>query len=251
VVASSGVRTYHKVAGAILALQILAWIVTGLLFNYKFRYDEAYEPLSAPPSASTAPNTWVSPADAMARAGLPLETLRNVRLFHDARGYLYLLETGTEDTPVVHLADARTGDAVAPLDEAGAAVVLKSALATSKFASSYGAVARSRPVDAESPLLGHAAPGWEFTLASGQRLTVNAVTAEVTHAALLNDVIDWTYRVHYMQYTPWKTVNIVIVLIFLALLLSLVLSGLRMLIGTRTRPMFGGRSRRSGPRIRF
>jgi hypothetical protein len=53
-----------------------------------------------------------------------------------------------------------------------------------------------------------------------------------------------------MQYTPWKTVNIVVVSVFLALLLSLVASGLRMLITTRPRAMFGRRTGR-GPKIRF
>ncbi len=247
-----GVRTYHKVAGAILALQIVAWAVTGLLFNYKYRYDEAYEPLSAPAAATTAPAVWATPTQAMEQAGLAPGTLRNVRLFHDARGYLYLLETGTADEPVVHLADARDGAPVAPLDEAGAAVVAKGAIAKSKNAANYGAITSSRPVDSDSAMLGHAAPGWEFTLASGQKVTVNAVTAEVTHTGMLNDTIDWTYRVHYMQYTPWKPVNIVLVLVFLALLLSSVFSGVRMLIGSRrSRSMFSGKSYRAGPRIRF
>jgi hypothetical protein len=99
-------------------------------------------------------------------------------------------------------------------------------------------------------MLGGEAPAWELDLESGQTVTVNAYTAEIAHTSLLNDAIDWSYRIHYMQYTPWKTVNIVLVSVFLVLLLSLVASGLRMLITTRPRAMFGRRTGR-GPKIRF
>jgi hypothetical protein len=243
-------RTYHKIAGGILALQLVLWTVTGFLFNYKFRYDEAYESLRAVPAAGDPAASWVSPADALGRAGLDPVEVRRVALLHDNRGYLYLFEAGTESAPDVRLANARTGDPVAPLDGAGAEATLRSALTQSPHAATYGAVRGIRQVPAASALLGRETPAWELDLASGQTVTVNAFTGEITRTALLNNVIDITYRVHYMQYTPWKTVNIVIVSVFLALVLSLVASGLRMLIGTRPRAMFGRRTGR-GPKIRF
>lgn len=243
-------RSFHKFAGAILAIQIILWIVTGFLFNYKYRYEEAYEHLAAAPSTAV-PSTWTTPAESIALAGLQAAPLREVRLLHDARGYLYLIETGTDEQPVAHLASASTGAPVSPLDAAGAEAVLRSAIAGSKHAARYGAITGTRQADASSALLGRITPGWQFALSTGQTVTVNALTAEITHTALLNDWIDWTYRVHYMQYTPWKSVNIAIVAVFLVLLLSLVSSGLRMLLGTRPKLMFGSRSSRRGSRIRF
>lgn len=243
-------RTYHKIAGAILALQLVLWTVTGFLFNYKFRYEEAYESLRAVPAAGNPAAPWANPADAIGRAGLDPAAVRRVALLHDNRGYLYLFDAGAESAPDVKLADARTGDPVALLDAAGAEAALRSALTQSPNAATYGAVRGARQVPASSVLLGRETPAWELELDSGQTVTVNAVTGEIARTALLNSVIDWTYRVHYMQYTPWKTVNTVVVMIFLALVLSLVGSGLRMLIVLRPRAMFGRRTGR-GPKIRF
>jgi uncharacterized iron-regulated membrane protein len=239
-------RTFHKVIGAILALQIVLWTVTGFLFNYQWRYDEAYEPLrAAPASAASGPVTeWASPGDAVGRAGLDPSAVRRVALLDDSRGYLYLLETGTERAPVLRLADAHTGEPVAPLDAAGAEAILRSALARSEHAARYGAVRRAEQIDVSSAMLGRDAPAWALELDTGQTVTVNAYTAEIAHTAMLNNAIDWTYRVHYMQYTPWKSVNIGIVVAFLTLLLTLVASGLRILIAARPRAMFGRRTGR-------
>jgi hypothetical protein len=247
-------RTFHKVVGAILALQLVLWTVTGFLFNYKYRYDEAYEPLQAAPAGADAA-TWVSPGEAAGRAGLDPSGLRRVALLSDTRGYVYLLEAGTERAPDLRLADARTGAPLGPLDAAGAEAALRSAVARSAHADRYGVVRGARQVEAASALLGHETAAWELALDTGQTVTVNAYTAEIAHTALLNNVIDWTYRVHYMQYTPWKQVNIGLVIVFLVLLLSQVSSGLRMLLATRPRAMFGRRTGRlsggRGPRLRF
>jgi uncharacterized iron-regulated membrane protein len=248
-------RTFHKVIGATLALQIVLWTATGLLFNYKYRYEEAYEQLKAAPAPSAVTAAWVSPTEAARSAGLDPSAVRRVALLDDTRGYVYVLEAGSESAPDVRLADARTGDPLGPLDAAGAEAAFRSSLAASKNAARYGAVRGSRQIAAESALLGRETPAWELALDTGQTVTVNAYTAEIAHTALLNTAIDWTYRVHYMQYTPWKPVNIGIVLVFLTLLLILVASGLRLLIATRPRAMFGRRTGRlsggRGPRLRF
>jgi uncharacterized iron-regulated membrane protein len=242
-------RTYHKIVGAICALQIIAWIVTGLLFNYKFRYDEAYEPLKAAPAA-TAPGPWVSPADALALASIDPSGMRRVHLLNDNRGSLYLIEVGDG----LRLADARSGAAVEPLDAAGADAALRSALSASPNASRYGAVREAQPTSAPSAVVGRETPAWALELDSGQTVTVNAYTAEISHTSALNTFIDWTYAVHYMQYTPWKSVNIGLVIAFSVLLLSLVASGVRLLLfgdRVRSRQMFGGRRLGRGPKLRF
>ena len=233
----------------------MVWVLTGFLFNLKYRYDEAYEPLKAAP-AEGQPAGWVSPADAAAKAGLDPAAVRGVSLLHDNRGYVYVLASGKPEAPELRLASAVDGSPMAPLDAAGAQAALASALNGSKNATNFGAVANATQTTGPSALLGGVqTPAWQLALASGQIVTVNAYTAEIEHTALLNDTIDWTYRVHYMQYTPWKSFNIGIVIVFLVLLLSLVGSGLRMLIALRPRAMFGRRtgrlsSGRSG-RLRF
>jgi len=244
------VRTFHKIAGAILALQFVLWALTGFLFNYKYRYDEAYEPLK--PQVARSNGAWVSPADAAVACGIRPADLRRIELLHDNRGDLYLLVAGTDTEPVYRLANASTGVPADPLDAAAATSALRSALEKSSNAERYGTVTASRPVEAPSGLLRGSGPAWELVLDTGQTVTVNALTAEIAHKSALNDWIDWTYRVHYMQYTPWKPVNIGIVVAFLLLLLSLVASGLRLLLSSaRPRSLFGRRSYSKGPKIRF
>ncbi len=245
-------RTFHKIAGAVLALQLVLWTLTGFLFNYKHRYDEAYEPLRPVAVASETPAVWVSPADAARTSGLDPAVVRRVELLHDHRGDLYVLVSGPEAAPQYQLASSTTGAAVAPLDAAGATAALRSALSKSPNASGYGTVKAARQITCPSSVLGGDCQAWELSLDTGQIVTVNAVTAEISHTSLLNDWIDWTYRVHYMQYTPWKPVNIGIVVGFSLLLLSLVASGLRMLLGSdRPRSLFGRRSYSRGPKLRF
>jgi hypothetical protein len=246
------VRTFHKIAGAILALQLVLWTLTGFLFNYKYRYDEAYEPLKPAPAARESTGAWVSPADAARSAGVDPAAVRRVEMLHDHRGTLYVLATGTESAPQFTLASATTGAPVAPLDASGATAALRSALEASPNRDRYGTVTATRQLTAPSAALGTATPAWELDLDTGQTITVNAVTAEISHTALLNSWIDWTYRIHYMQYTPWKPVNITIVVGFSLLLLSLVTSGLRMLLSAdRPRALFGRRSYSKGPKLRF
>ena len=188
-------RTFHKIAGATLALQLILWTLTGFLFNYKYRYDEAYETLRAA-APSQPPAAWTSPGEAATRAGIDPASLRRVELLRDNRGYVYLLETGPERSPQVRLANAATGEPVDPLDAAGADAVLRSALAASPNAARYGAVREARQTAAPSSLLGRQTAAWELDLETGQKVTVNALTAEIAHDSVLNDAIAWTYRVH-------------------------------------------------------
>lgn len=245
-------RTFHKIAGAILALQIVLWTVTGFLFNWKYRYDEAYESLKPAVAAPATPGAWVSPADAARACGLDPAAVRRVELLHDHRGTVYALVSGADARPQLHLASAATGAPLAPLDAAGATDALRSALEGSRHAGTYGSVIAARQIASDSALLGQETPAWELSLDSGQTVTVNAYTSEITRTAPLNQWIDWTYRVHYMQYTPWKPVNIALVVAFLLLLLSLVASGLRMLLGgSRPRSLFGPRPYGRGAKLRF
>ena len=234
-------RAYHRVAGAVLAAQLVAWIVTGLLFNLKFGYDVAHEILTPSPAAAELPGTWVSPADALTTAGVEPASLRRVHLLQDNRGPVYLLDAGPEAAPDLRLADARTGRPLPALDAAGAEAALRSALESSKNAARYGAVAGAEPAAAPSLLLGRETPGWRLTLDTGQTVTVGAYTSEITHTSLINTFIDWTYRVHYMQYTPWRWANIALITVFSILLLSLVASGITMLRERQRRYGYGNR----------
>jgi uncharacterized iron-regulated membrane protein len=224
------VRAFHRFAGAVVVTQLLVWVVTGLLFNVKYRYDEAYERLVPTPTPTDGSGPWVSPADALARLGIEAAQLRNVLLLHDNRGYLYLFDLGPDASPTLQLADAHTGQPTPALDAETAEAALRNSLLRSTYAEHYGAVKSAIRTSAPSLLLGRDTDAWELTLETGQRVVVNAYTAELTHDGSLNTAIDWSYRLHYMQYTPWKAVNIALVVIFSLLTLSLMISGVRLLL---------------------
>lgn len=197
-------RGLHRLLGALVVAQLAVWLVTGVLFNLKHRYAEAYEPLAAPPAEVPAAELVVPPARVAAGRG-------PVTLVHDPLGYAYAAGGA--------LHDARTGAPRVPLDEAGARRIWAAALATSKHRHRYGdvvAAARERRAVV-------------LALSSGHRITVDTLTGRVEHTGPINDFIDWSYRVHYMQYTPWKPVNVVIVLVWVGLALGLAGSGLRLL----------------------
>src|SRR5438552_13257757 len=65
-------RTMHRLVGITLALPLFVWILTGVLFNVKYRYTEAYETLEWKPAA--AQSLWgdahVSPAELVASGKL-------------------------------------------------------------------------------------------------------------------------------------------------------------------------------------
>lgn len=235
-------RAIHRIVGIVVAAQIAIWIATGLLFNVKYRYDEAYETLRPARAPIVPGQPWVSPDAAIAASGGDPSAIERVLLVHDNRGPVYVV-WGAQ---LPHLlVDARTGARLTALDAAGAEAVLRSALASSPHAARYGRVEGVSRGRAFSPLLGEEAPAWELSLDTGQTVTINELTAEIAHTSLLNTWIDWTYRFHYMQYTPWKSVNVAIVVLFSVLVFGLLTTGVR---------MFFERARRYGydrRRIRF
>jgi hypothetical protein len=58
-------RTLHRLIGITMAIPLFLWIVTGILFNVKYRYAEAYEPLALklPSTVSAWSGALVSPGE--------------------------------------------------------------------------------------------------------------------------------------------------------------------------------------------
>ena len=67
----------------------------------------------------------------------------------------------------------------------------------------------------------------------GKTVTVDRVTGEIRQTGDLNDWIDFTYRLHYLQWTPWSAVNIALVLLAVAATVLLLFSGLRIVWQSR------------------
>ena len=217
-------RRLHRLAGLTLALPLVVWTVTGLLFHVKHRYAEAYEPLAVPFTANELyARSVFSPAMLQARghfdAGKPLT------LATHAWGLVAYF--GQKDGHAVAV-DSASGDPIPVASEATARLWVKAAVAASKHAARYGEVARVTETRRTSSLTGAAGPAFVFDLTGGKRITVDRVTGELSQTGDLNAFIDLTYRLHYLQWTPWKPVNLALVLLAMPLVLFLAGSGLRM-----------------------
>jgi uncharacterized iron-regulated membrane protein len=107
------------------------------------------------------------------------------------------------------------------------------AVGQSQNAARYGAIVNRSSGKRLSALTGAEDPAGVFEYSEGKTVTVDRLTGEMSQTGTINDWIDWTYRVHYLQWTPWHWVNIVFVLIAVPLTLGLALSGLWLAFGPR------------------
>ncbi|HYN43462.1 MAG TPA: hypothetical protein VE129_16920 [Thermoanaerobaculia bacterium] len=223
-------RAIHRLAGAGLVLPLVLWIGTGLLFHVKPGWDEAYESLSAPPPA---PPPWervvFSPASVKAR-GL-LDPGPVTLAAHPSGLVAYF---GRRDGRAAAV-DGTSGDPIPPASEGVARAFALAAISASRHAASYGKILATEPTVHRSPLTGTEDPALLFLTSGGKRVLVDRVTGEVSQSGALNDRIDLLYRIHYLQWTPWRPVNVALVLGASLLVLVLAASGLRLLFTPASR----------------
>ena len=196
-------RPTHRLAGLALTLPVLLWMGTGVLFHVKHRYAEAYEPLAVPlPGASSWSRAAQAPAQLVAAGALDAEG--PLALVHHPSGRpAYLgLHAGAP-----RALDAGTGAPLPLADAATARAWALAAVRASAHAQRYGAPEDAPPTETQhaSALLGgRALPAYAFAFSGGKQVTVDRLTGEVSQTGALNDFIDATYRVHYLQWTPWR-----------------------------------------------
>ncbi|MBF5046624.1 hypothetical protein FGE12_29670 [Aggregicoccus sp. 17bor-14] len=217
-------RSLHRLCGLLLTLPVLLWMGTGVLFHVKHRYAEAYEPLAVPLPPGT-PSAWTearrAPAELLAAGLLDAAGPLVLQRHPSGRPVLLGLHAGAG-----RAVDAGTG-AVLPLaDAATARAWALAAVAASAHAARYGTLAAALPEETQhaSALLGRELPAYAFEFSGGKRVTVDRVTGEVAQTGALNDFIDASYRVHYLQWTPWRPLNL--------LLLALAVPGMLLLAGS-------------------
>lgn len=219
-------RRLHRIVGSLLVLPLVVWIATGVLFHVKHRYDEAYEALAVPPERTP---DWASarlaPADALALARVepPL-----VLAAHPSGVLAYFARRAGVPVAI----DASSGAELPPADEAGARRWIAAALARSPHAARHGELVHGvapRATSMRSTRTGVDDPALVFETTGAKRISVDLVTGELVHTGALNDFIDATYALHYLQWTPWRAANVVLVLVAAPLALGLAFTGARLL----------------------
>lgn len=214
---------FHRAAGVLLALPLVLWMATGLLFHVKHRYAEAYEPLAVPAPPVGLAVARIAPAQLVAR-GL-VDGAAGLTLARDPRGGVAYYGT-LAGRPVA--VDAASGLELPPADDALALEWARRAVGGSAHARRYGEAGATRPAELPSRLTGTSDPALAVDFSGGKTVIVDRITGEMTQHGALNDWIDLTYRVHYLQWTPWPRVNVALVLVAVLLVLWLAASGLTM-----------------------
>ena len=222
--------TIHRLAGAGLVLPLVLWIGTGLLFHVKPGWDEAYESLAAPPPGLPPWERVVFSPAALKARGL-LDAGPVALAAHPSGLVAYF---GSRDGRAAAV-DGTSGDPIPPASDGVARAFALAAISASRHAASYGTILSTEPAVHRSPLTGTEAPAFLFLTSGGKRVLVDRVTGEVGQSGALNDRIDLLYRIHYLQWTPWRPVNVGLVLGASLLVLLLAASGLRFLFSPSPR----------------
>jgi hypothetical protein len=222
-------RRTHRALGLALATPLVLWMATGLLFHVKYRYAEAYEALRVPSRGDPdLARFTVSAAQAAAGNFFEKGCMPRFALRPDGRG-AWFGKKGETGAAV----DASSGEALQPVNEEISLEWARAAVAASPNAARYGAIVRvaaARRADL-SPLTLSRNPSSSLLFSGGKTVTVDRLTGEISQTGDLNDWIDFTYRVHYLQWTPWPRVNAALVLLAIPLVLGLAATGLRMALG--------------------
>jgi|GEM_PF-499386 len=227
-------RAAHRLAGLVLVVPLVLWIGTGLLFHVKPGWDEAYESLAAPPPG---PLPWervvFSPAAVKARGLLDPGP---VALAPHPSGLVAWF--GLRDGRPAAV-DGTSGEPIPPASGSAARAIALAAISASRHAESYGTIVSAEPASHRSALTGVENPALRFRTSGGKNVLVDRVTGEVSQTGNLNGWIDRLYRIHYLQWTPWKPANVALVLAASFLALVLAASGLRLLFTPASRASNG------------
>jgi len=223
-------RTLHRLIGITMAIPLFLWIVTGILFNVKYRYAEAYEPIALK-TASTS-ETWrgavVSPGELVSSGRL--DAAGRISLFmHPSKTPAY---AGVRNGMPVAV-NAVTGEDISEATDEELKHWADDAVGLSPNAARYGAIVNHSSGKRVSALSGVEDPAIVFEYSEGKTVTVDRLTGEMSQTGTINDWIDWTYRVHYLQWTPWRWVNVTLVIFAVPLTLGLAFSGLWLAFGPR------------------
>jgi len=190
-------RRIHRYIGLVLLFPIIGWALTGLVFLIKPGYDSAYEVITI----KTYPldqklNIAVNENWEEVRV---IKSLLGSHLLVTTKGKTKHLDFNTlkqEPMPSVIEVTRLVGDAIADNKER------------------YGSVLT---VD-----------GTTAYTTTGIEVTVNWDELKLNQIGSDRHFIDWLYKVHYLQWTPWRLANNVLGIVGLLLLVTLTAIGLRL-----------------------
>jgi len=191
-------RRLHRALGLALALPLVLWAATGLLFFLKPGYAAAYGPLELPARPLPGPRTVAATSGALEVRWLAT-TLGEHLLVRTAAGWRHL--------------DAATGTEWPEPDAAALRPLVEAAIAS--HPERYGS------------LLGRDERG-RWRTSTGVRIDLDWQHLSFTQRGYDTDAIDLAYRIHYLQWTGVPEIDRGLGGLGLAGLVALALLGLRL-----------------------
>ena len=196
------IRKLHKIIGLILVLPMLGWTLTGLVFFIKPGYQGAYEqlPVKKYPLSEAITIT-------------PQKNWQQVQLVKSILGEHLLVKSNSKSQhldPLTLLAKPKPTSAQFKL-------LLTDAFVNNK--ARYGEIERVDGLSAQTT--------------TGVTVTLDWHSLRLSQQGQDTDLINLLYKVHYLQWTPFKGFNQVLGILGLILLISLTILGVKIYIKPR------------------
>ncbi len=181
-----------------MVLPFIIWTVTGLLFHLKPGWPRAYEMLSVEVGDTPLPLAELASRERVI-AALPAVSpnVHRVELVQTSIGPLYRVAYRDKRRRMTALVDARSARLLSPLAPETAAALVASAVERSPHRAAYGRVA-SQKVEANRVIV---------RFDGGPTVTIGRNTARLRQRGPDTDRIDWYYRVHYVRWTGYASVD--------------------------------------------
>jgi hypothetical protein len=193
---SGSARRGHRVLGVVLTLPLVAWAATGLVFQFKPGYDEAYAPLAVKTYALNASSAATDPA------------WLEVRRLRTALGEHVLARTPAGWT---HLDAATLRPRPAPTEDEVRRLL---ADAFTAHPARYGAVVSVERTTVRTD--------------TGVTASLDWATLGLTQRGRDTDRIDFLYRLHYLRWTGLGPLDKALGFLGPALVIVLTALGLRL-----------------------
>jgi hypothetical protein len=195
-------KRIHRIIGLLLVLPVIGWTITGIIFFIKPGYQAAYDQLVV----KTYPlkKSFVIPES---------KEWKEVRLLRTILGYHLLVKT---DKGFQHLDPISFNAKEPPTDLALTSLLNDSFLNKPER---YGHVDSS--------------DNYKFFTSTGIEVSLDWERLTLRQKGDDTELINTLYKIHYLQWTPYKGINQYMGIIGLMLLITLTLFGLKIYISGR------------------
>lgn len=192
-------RRMHKIVGIMLILPMLGWTCTGLVFLTKPGYKDAYEQLTV--KAYPLEKSFIIPASTSWQEATLIRSILGYHLLVNDEGNMLNLNPITFQKSEIPSHSQLTS-------------LLKDAFSNNK--QRYGEIVSITDEVAKT--------------STGIEVRLNWNTLTLRQKGKNTKLISTLYKIHYLQWSPFKSFNLILGIVGLLLLITIIVSGIRISI---------------------